>query len=90
MSQLNNEQEEVDLGSLFILIGKAFTKLINFITSIFRGLFDFIIQILLFLKGNIIKIGGEWYFVERYSIQNYSLTGFSKYPKIITLRCQGL
>ncbi|MFD0994005.1 hypothetical protein [Tenacibaculum geojense] len=57
MSQLNNEQEEVDLGSLFILIGKAFTKLINFITSIFRGLFDFIIQILLFLKGNIIKIG---------------------------------
>jgi len=54
--QQNNE-EEVDLGSLFIIIGKGFSKFFNFIGSIFKGIFDFLIEILLFLKKNIIKIG---------------------------------
>jgi len=54
--QQNNE-EEVDLGSLFIIIGKGFSKFFNFIGSIFKGIFDFLIEILLFIKKNIIKIG---------------------------------
>ena len=54
--QQNNE-EEVDLGSLFIIIGKGFSKFFNFIGSIFKCIFDFLIEILLFLKKNIIKIG---------------------------------
>nr|WP_298991315.1 hypothetical protein [uncultured Polaribacter sp.] len=54
--QQNNE-EEVDLGSLFIIIGKGFSKFFNFIGSIFKGIFDFLIEILLFLKKNFIKIG---------------------------------
>jgi hypothetical protein len=54
-NQKNNE-EEVDLGSLFVIIGKGFSNLFNFIGNIFKGVFDFIISILLFLKENFIKI----------------------------------
>ena len=53
----NNNEEEVDLGSLFVIIGKGFSKLFNFIGSIFKGIFHLIISILIFLKENIIKIG---------------------------------
>jgi hypothetical protein len=52
-----NNEEEVDLGSLFVIIGKGFSSFFNFIANIFKGLFDFIISILIFLKDNIIKIG---------------------------------
>lgn len=52
-----NNEEEVDLGSLFVIIGRGFTNFFNFIGRIFKGLFDFLIQILLFVKTNIIKIG---------------------------------
>lgn len=55
--QNKNNEEEVDLGSLFQIIGKGFTKLFNFIGNIFKGIFHFIILILIFLKENIIKIG---------------------------------
>ncbi|MEO9571753.1 MAG: hypothetical protein ABJH82_11860 [Polaribacter sp.] len=55
-NQPNNE-EEVDLGSLFVIIGKGFSKFFNFIGSIFKGVFHFLITILLFIKKNIIKIG---------------------------------
>ena len=54
--QKNNE-EEVDLGSLFLIIGKGFTKFFNFIGNIFKGIFNVLITILIFLKSNIIKIG---------------------------------
>jgi hypothetical protein len=56
-NQQNNNEEEVDLGSLFVIIGKGFTKLFNFIGSVFKGIFHSIISILLFLKLHIIKIG---------------------------------
>lgn len=52
----NNNEEEVDLGSLFVIIGRGFSKFFNFIGSIFKGIFDFIIIILLFLRSNILKI----------------------------------
>jgi len=55
-NQKTNE-EEVDLGSLFIIIGNGFKKLFNFIGSVFKGLFHFLISILIFLKDNIVKIG---------------------------------
>lgn len=55
-NQKNNE-EEVDLGSLFIIIGKGFSNLFNFIGNIFKSIFHFIITILIFLKENIVKIG---------------------------------
>lgn len=53
----NNNEEEVDLGSLFIIIGKGFSKIFNFIGGIFKGIFHALITILLFLRKNTIKIG---------------------------------
>lgn len=57
MSKQTKENEEVDLGSLFIVIGNAFSKIGNFITSIFKAIFRFTIEALLFVKANIIKLG---------------------------------
>ena len=45
-----NKEEEVDLGSLFAIIGKGFSNLFQWIGEIFKGIFHFIISILLFLK----------------------------------------
>ncbi|CAL2105749.1 conserved hypothetical protein [Tenacibaculum sp. 190524A02b] len=53
----NKHEEEVDLGSLFVLIGKGFTKFFNFIGGIFVGIFHFLILILLFFKKNFLKLG---------------------------------
>lgn len=53
----NNKEEEVDLGSLFTIIGKGFSNFFNFIGGIFKGIFHFFITILIFLKKNSIKIG---------------------------------
>jgi len=50
-----NTEEEVDLGSLFIIIGKGFSKFFNFIGSIFKGLFHLLILLLLFVKKHFIK-----------------------------------
>lgn len=52
----NNNEEEIDLGSLFQIIGKGFANFFNFIGSIFKGIFHAIIVVLLFLKTNIIAI----------------------------------
>ena len=53
----SNNEEEVDLGSLFTIIGKGFSKFFNFIGNIFKGIFHFFISILIFLKENSFKIG---------------------------------
>ncbi|AUC85516.1 hypothetical protein CW731_09530 [Polaribacter sp. ALD11] len=53
----NNNEEEVDLGSLFVIIGKGFTKFFNFIKDFFKGIFHIIISVLIFLKDNFVKIG---------------------------------
>ena len=52
-----NKEEEVDLGSLFLIIGNGFKKLFTFIWKVLMGLFHFFILILLFLKDNMIKLG---------------------------------
>ncbi len=57
MSNQIKNNEEVDLGSLFTIIGRGFTKFFGFLGSLLNRLFDFIIQILLFLKKNILKLG---------------------------------
>lgn len=51
-----NREEEVDLGSLFIIIGNGLKKFFSFIWKILSWLFHFLILILLFIKGNIIKL----------------------------------
>jgi hypothetical protein len=56
-SSKSNNEEEVDLGSLFVIIGKGFSNFFNFIGNIFKGIFHFLVIILIFLKENSIKIG---------------------------------
>ena len=56
-SSKSNNEEEVDLGSLFVIIGKGFSNFFNFIGNIFKGIFHFFISILIFLKENSLKIG---------------------------------
>jgi len=51
----NNNEEEVDLGSLFVIIGKGFKNFFNFIGSIFKGIFHRFILILIFLRFHLIK-----------------------------------
>lgn len=56
MSKEHLPKEEVELGSLFILIGKGISKFFNFIWSILLEIFHFIISILLFLKKHFVKL----------------------------------
>lgn len=49
-------EEEVDLGSLFIIIGKGFNKVIGFFVDLFKNIFHVIILLLLFLKKHTIKL----------------------------------
>ncbi|TKD65102.1 hypothetical protein [Flavobacterium sp. ASW18X] len=57
--QKNAGSDEIDLGQLFQLIGRAFQKLSNFIASIFKGIFNGIILILLFIQKNFIILLGS-------------------------------
>lgn len=51
-----NNSDEIDLGQLFQMIGRAFQKFFNFIGSIFKGIFHIIILFLLFIQKNIILL----------------------------------
>jgi hypothetical protein len=55
--QNKKNDEEVDLGALFLIIGRGFSKFFNFIGGIFKSLFHVLIITLIFLKVNIVKIG---------------------------------
>ena len=56
MAKESQPKEEIELGSLFIIIGKGFSNLFNFIASLFKGLYHLFILFLLFIKANIIKL----------------------------------
>ncbi|HUH46729.1 MAG TPA: hypothetical protein VLZ54_06225 [Arenibacter sp.] len=51
----NTSSEEIDLGQLFQLIGKAFNKFFRFIGNIFKGIFHTFILFLLFIQRHFIK-----------------------------------
>jgi len=38
-----SKEEEIELGSLFIIIGRGFSNLFRFIGNIFKGIFHFLI-----------------------------------------------
>jgi hypothetical protein len=54
--ETSSKEEEIELGSLFIIIGKGFSNLLKFIGNLFKELFHFLIIILLFIKSNFKKI----------------------------------
>ena len=49
-------KEDIELGSLFIIIGKGFSNLFNFIGTIFKGIYHLLILLLLFIRENIVKL----------------------------------
>ena len=56
MAKESQPKEEIELGSLFIIIGKGFSNLFNFIATIFKGIYHLLILLLLFVKTKIIKL----------------------------------
>lgn len=55
-SKTSNQNEEVDLSTLFKLIGAAFDRLINFFTSIFKNVFLTFVWIIFLIKKHIIVL----------------------------------
>ncbi len=51
-----SKEEEIELGSLFIIIGKGFSNLFRFIGKVFKEIFHFVIVVLLFVKGHVVKL----------------------------------
>jgi hypothetical protein len=51
------QDEEIDLGSLFKIIGKGFSNLFNAIGKFFKGILHYFILLLLFLKNHALKLG---------------------------------
>lgn len=52
-----NQEEEIDLGNLFKVIGSGINNFFNGIGRIFRALFHLIILFLIFLRSNALKLG---------------------------------
>jgi len=58
MAEQNIPQDgEVDLGSLFKVIGKGFKNLFNAIGQVFQAIFHYFVLLLLFLRNNALKLG---------------------------------
>ncbi len=55
-NQNQSNEEEIDLGKLFSLIGNMFSNLFRFIEKVLKGLFHFFILLLLFLKEHLLKL----------------------------------
>jgi len=51
------QEEEVDLGSLFVVIGKGIKNLFNYIGNILNSIFHYFILLLIFLKKHTVKLG---------------------------------
>ena len=71
--------DEVDLGQLFNAIGKLFDRFINFISSIFKSIFSFIVFMLKAVIDNfktivvvMIIAGAAGYGLEKYKPKRYS------------------
>lgn len=73
-----NTSDEIDLGHLFQMIGRAFERFFNFIRRIFKRFFHFMILLLLFIQKNFILLaaaaligGAAGYFLDNYMPEKY-------------------
>jgi len=57
MSSNQTNNEEVDLGNLFRIIGQGISNVLNAVASFFKFLFHYLILLLLFLRNNALKLG---------------------------------
>ncbi len=51
------QDDEVDLGSLFKVIGKGFQNLFDAIGRFFKSIFHYLVLLLIFFKNNALKLG---------------------------------
>ena len=51
------QNDEIDLGNLFKVIGKGFSNLFKAIGGFFKAIFHYFILLLIFLRKNILKLG---------------------------------
>ena len=51
-----SKEDDIDIGQLFTLIGRGFSNVFNFIGTIFKTLFYWIVVFILFLRDNFAKI----------------------------------
>ena len=51
------QEEEVDLGNLFKVIGKGIKNFFNFLGDILQSIFHYFILFLIFIKNNLLKLG---------------------------------
>lgn len=56
-SPITVKEEEIDLVGIFKIIGNAITSVINFIWNLLKGIFHYLILLLIFIKEHIAKIG---------------------------------
>lgn len=52
-----SEEDEVDLGNLFKVIGKGINNFLNFIGNVVQNVFHYFILLLIFLKSYALKLG---------------------------------
>ena len=52
----NTQEEEIDLGKLFVLIGKGFSKLFKAIGNFLLGIKRLLIRFAVFIKKNLILV----------------------------------
>jgi hypothetical protein len=50
------KEDEIDIGQLFIIIGRGFNNLFNFIGNIFSTLFSWLLALLIFVRNNFRKL----------------------------------
>ncbi len=51
-TNLTSREEEIDLGHIFLIIGKGFSNLFHFIGNIFKTIFAWFLSLLLFIRRN--------------------------------------
>jgi len=57
MSKHNiSQEEEIELGSLFKIIGRGFSNLFNAVGKLFKGILHYLILFLIFLRNNALKL----------------------------------
>ena len=70
-----SREEDIDIAQLFVLIGKGFSGIINFIASLIKTVFSWFLLFLIFIRGNLKKmilaaiIGGSLGAIYQYAIK---------------------
>ena len=70
-----SKEDDLDIAQLFVLIGKGFTSIINFISHLLQTIFGWFLLLIIFIRGNLKKmmlaalIGGSLGAVYQYALK---------------------